>query len=84
MKKKSGFLKAYIYASLCLVIGIGVDQFTKYLAVKHLKNQESFVIIKGVFYSFLCKFDLFELSGFQFLYRKSDIMRNRLPFHFAE
>ena len=49
MKKKSGFLKAYIYASLCLVIGIGVDQFTKYLAVKHLKNQESFVIIKGVF-----------------------------------
>lgn len=49
MEKKTGFLKAYIYAVPCLAIGIGIDQFTKYLAVKHLKNQESFVIIKGVF-----------------------------------
>ena len=42
-------IKQYIYFIFLIIAGIVVDQFTKYLAVTHLKNQNPFVIIEGVF-----------------------------------
>lgn len=39
----------YILAALLVLIGVWFDQFTKVLAVNHLKDQEPFVLIKNVF-----------------------------------
>jgi lipoprotein signal peptidase len=39
----------YIGASILTILLVILDQFTKYLAVVHLKDQASFVIIKDVF-----------------------------------
>ena len=39
----------YILAALLVFLGVWFDQFTKALAVNHLKNQDSFVLIKNVF-----------------------------------
>lgn len=39
----------YILAALLVLIGVWFDQFTKVLAVNHLKDQEPFVLIKSVF-----------------------------------
>lgn len=41
--------KHYLYAVLSMLSGIILDQYTKYLAALHLKDQEPFIIIKGVF-----------------------------------
>lgn len=41
--------KSYLYACIACVILTGFDQFTKHLAVTHLMNQPSFVLIPGVF-----------------------------------
>ncbi len=42
-------LRQFLIFFIGLGISIGVDQFTKHLAVLHLKGQKSFVIIDGVF-----------------------------------
>lgn len=39
----------YILALLGVALGVIVDQVTKYLAVKHLKGQDAFVLLKNVF-----------------------------------
>lgn len=39
----------YILASAGIIIGVLFDQFTKFLAVSHLKNEEPFIIIRDVF-----------------------------------
>lgn len=39
----------YIIAALCVIAAVFADQWTKWMAVIHLKSQESFVIIPGVF-----------------------------------
>ena len=41
--------KNYIVMLITLAICIGVDQFTKYLAVVHLKGTEGIELIPGVF-----------------------------------
>lgn len=41
--------KHYIVAFIIAVAGVFLDQLTKYFAVSHLKDQEPFVIWKGVF-----------------------------------
>lgn len=46
MKNKAGNLLSWAAASAVL---IGLDQYTKALAVAHLKNQQPFVIWDGVF-----------------------------------
>ncbi|MGN1166798.1 MAG: signal peptidase II [Lachnospiraceae bacterium] len=42
-------IKLFIMTLIFAVIGIVLDQYTKYLAVIHLKDQQPFVIIDGVF-----------------------------------
>ena len=39
-------VKYYIISLISVVAGIVLDQFTKFLAVEHLKGKPSFVIIK--------------------------------------
>ena len=39
----------YVGASVLVILLVVLDQFTKHLATTHLKDQESFVIIKEVF-----------------------------------
>lgn len=39
----------YIAAVILAVLGVMLDQFTKYLASAHLKGQKPFVILEGVF-----------------------------------
>lgn len=41
--------KTYIYAAIWFVALVILDQFTKWLAVVQLKDQEPFVLIPGVF-----------------------------------
>lgn len=41
--------KTYVCAFVWFVILVAADQITKYLAVVHLKDQEPFVLIPGVF-----------------------------------
>ena len=48
MEKKPQNRKLYIISILCAVIGIILDQYTKFLAVTHLK-EAPFSIIGGVF-----------------------------------
>lgn len=47
MNKK--YMKCYITSILAVLAGIFLDQYTKFLAVEHLKDREPFVIIKDVF-----------------------------------
>lgn len=47
MKAKT--LKSYLYALVWIAVLVAADQFTKRLAVVNLKNQDSFVLIPGVF-----------------------------------
>lgn len=42
-------VKYYIISLISVVAGIVLDQFTKFLAIEHLKGKPSFVIIKNVF-----------------------------------
>lgn len=42
-------LYSYLTAIVCCVVAIALDQFTKWLAVVHLKGQDAFVLIPGVF-----------------------------------
>ena len=42
-------LKRIGFAKLSFILQIVFDQWTKYLAVKHLMNKEPFIIIDGVF-----------------------------------
>lgn len=41
--------KHYCFGAAIAFLMVFVDQWTKYLAVHHLKDQASFVVIKGVF-----------------------------------
>lgn len=41
--------KRYCFGAILAALLIFLDQWTKYLAVKHLKDQASFVLIQGVF-----------------------------------
>lgn len=42
-------IRHYISAMALVVFGVALDQYTKYLAVTHLKEQPPFVIMKNVF-----------------------------------
>ncbi|GKH32876.1 signal peptidase II [Muricomes sp. OA1] len=47
--KNTKSIQSYLLAVLGCIVLIVLDQFTKWLAVVHLKDQEPFVIWKGVF-----------------------------------
>lgn len=47
--KKTASVKYYITAFIGIILLVLADQYTKVLAVRHLKNQESLVLIKDVF-----------------------------------
>lgn len=50
MKTYQGkIVKSYMIALICAILAVFLDQWTKWAAVVHLKSQESFVIIPGVF-----------------------------------
>ena len=49
MQKSNSRTKNYIMASILVIIGVILDQWTKVLAINHLKDQGSFVIWEGVF-----------------------------------
>lgn len=42
-------IKSYLLALFFCLLAIAFDQYTKWLAVQHLKDQEPFIIIRGVF-----------------------------------
>lgn len=46
---KSERIKYYVCAVLAVIAGILFDQYTKFLAIEHLKGQQPFVLIKNVF-----------------------------------
>ena len=48
MKNRPG-LKQYIFAALGIVILVLLDQYTKLLAIAHLKEQSAFVLWNNVF-----------------------------------
>ena len=48
MKNRPG-LKQYIFAALGIVILVLLDQYTKLLAIAHLKDQSAFVLWNNVF-----------------------------------
>lgn len=48
MNKKNG-LKNYVMAVILVIVAILIDQYTKYLAVTHLKDGPAFVLIDNVF-----------------------------------
>lgn len=63
---------SYLYASLCFVVLVALDQLTKWLAVTKLKEQDPFVIIPGVFeFNYLenrgAAFGIFQGKQFIFL-----------------
>ncbi|WP_173005557.1 signal peptidase II [Faecalicatena contorta] len=47
--KNTKSIQSYLLAVIGCIVLIVLDQFTKWLAVVHLKDQEPFVIWKGVF-----------------------------------
>lgn len=49
MRKKTNYYISYLFALLGVIIAIFFDQFTKMLAVKHLKKQNSIDLIENVF-----------------------------------
>lgn len=48
MNKKNG-LKNYVMAVIIVIVAVLIDQYTKYLAVTHLKDGPAFVLIDNVF-----------------------------------
>lgn len=48
MNKKSG-LKNYVMAVILVIVAVLLDQYTKYLAVTHLKGNSAYVLIDNVF-----------------------------------
>lgn len=48
MNKKNG-LKNYVMAVIFVIVAVLIDQYTKYLAVTHLKDGPAFVLIDNVF-----------------------------------
>ena len=48
MNKKNG-LKKYVMAVILVIVAVLIDQYTKYLAVTHLKDGPAFVLIDNVF-----------------------------------
>ena len=48
-------LRQFFIFFIGLGVSIGLDQFTKHLAVVHLKGQKPFVLIKGVFEFYILK-----------------------------
>lgn len=48
MNKKNG-LKNYVMALILVIVAVLIDQYTKYLAVTHLKDGPAFVLIDNVF-----------------------------------
>ncbi|WP_251387058.1 signal peptidase II [Mediterraneibacter agrestimuris] len=46
---KVKILKSYLYAFVWIVVLVAADQFTKWLAVVNLKNQDSFILIPDIF-----------------------------------
>lgn len=42
-------MKCYIFSIAAVIAGVVLDQYTKLLAVRHLKDQEAFTIINHVF-----------------------------------
>lgn len=49
MKKKTNHYRSYLLATLSMIFAIFLDQYTKLLAVKNLKNQAPIDIIENVF-----------------------------------
>ena len=49
MEKKTSIFTKYFTIIFSVAVLVGFDQFTKYLAVEHLRNQNPLVLIKGVF-----------------------------------
>lgn len=49
MESKKTIHKSYLYGILAIAAGILLDQYTKLLAVRHLKDQNPIHIIRGVF-----------------------------------
>ena len=47
--KKNQTMKSYCYAVLGCLLAIAADQYTKFLAITHLKDKPSIPLIKGVF-----------------------------------
>ena len=62
----------YISAILLVLVGVWFDQFTKTLAVDHLKGQDPFILIKNVF-----QFEYLENHGAAF-----GILQNKQIFFF--
>ena len=62
----------YISAILLVLVGVWFDQFTKTLAVNHLKGQDPFILIKNVF-----QFEYLENHGAAF-----GILQNKQIFFF--
>ena len=48
MNKKNG-LKNYVMAVILVIVAVLIDQYTKYLAVTHLKDGPAFVLLDNVF-----------------------------------
>ena len=48
MNKKNG-LKNYVMAVILVIVAVLIDQYTKYLAVTHLKDGPAYVLIDNVF-----------------------------------
>ena len=46
-RKKTG--KSYLWALFAFLLAVAADQFTKWLAVTYLKDQDPLIIISGVF-----------------------------------
>ncbi len=49
MNHKTSRTKHYLMAMVCIFISVAVDQWTKYLAVSHLKDQDPYIIIPDIF-----------------------------------
>jgi len=49
MKQKQSNIKGFVIIIAGIIAGIALDQYTKWLAVKHLKDQDAYTIIEGVF-----------------------------------
>lgn len=62
----------YISAILLVIVGVWFDQFTKTLAVNHLKGQDPFILFKNVF-----QFEYLENHGAAF-----GILQNKQIFFF--
>ena len=47
--EKNRTLKSYLHAGIVCLLFVMADQYTKYLAIIHLKGKASFELIPGVF-----------------------------------